>query len=441
MKRALAAIAAVIIVLTSAGCSGNTESSTTPAQTTAATTSKENTAVYSDRFPEWSSIDSSKVIASVPNADSSHFDITFGDFYREYLYYLISYEITDDMSEESKEECENYRRDIITYITFERIFLYEAENTYGCGEKQLTDDDRKTIRENADAVYEAWCGNYYASAAEMLDSQASDDDINKKCEELLKADLAECGLTEEIFYEWEKNDYIQQLLGEKICEGVTATDEETDEMYNEYVAAAKELYETDSSEFEQNALYNSLYAPDGARKTDHILIEFSGETTDAIAEARAVGNDEEAQRLIDGAMEAVSDKINEVSSLIKEGKSFEELMSKYNADGDVSPFTVIPESKLCPQEYVNALFALENAGDISEPVTSDYGCYFVRYCGEAVISDEEIYNSKVDMKEYLIQRNQQQALSDVYMEWLEKYPYEIDYELLKVDPDTTEEAE
>ena len=45
------------------------------------------------------------------------------------------------------------------------------------------------------------------------------------------------------------------------------------------------------------------------------------------------------------------------------------------------------------------------------------------------------------MKEYLIQKNQQQALNDVYMEWLEKYPYNIDYELLKIDPDNEEETE
>ena len=437
MKKAIAAIAAVIIVLTAAGCSGNTES-TTAAETTA-TEGKESMTINSNRFPHWNSIDLNKVVASVENADSSHFDITFGDFYKEYLYYLTSYGITDDMSEKSKEECETYRDDIITYLTFERIFLYEAENTYGCGEKQLTDSDRNTIKENADAVYETWCGNYYSSAAEMLGSEASDEAIDKKCEELLKADLAECGLTEEIFYEWEKNDYIQQLLGEKICEGVTATDEETEEMYNDYVAAAKELYENDKEEFEQNALYNSLYAPEGARKADHILVEFNGETIDAIIEAREAGNDEEAQRLIDEAEKTISDKVSEISALVKEGKSFDDLKSAYNADGEVTPFTVIPDSTLCPAEYTKALFALEKAGDISEPVLSDYGCYFIRYCGEAVISEEEIYNTKVDMKEYLIQRNQQQALNDVYMEWLEKYPYEIDYELLKVTPDTEEE--
>ncbi|MGN0578506.1 MAG: peptidylprolyl isomerase [Ruminiclostridium sp.] len=434
MKKAIAAIAAVIIVLTTAGCSGNSQENTTQG---AAVT--ESPAITSDRFPEWNSIDKNTVVASVEGADSSHFDITFGDFYREYLYYLISYGITDDMSEESKEECETYRDDIITYLTFERIFLYEAENTYGCGEKQLTEEDLKTIKDNADAVYETWCGNYYSSAAEMLGSEASDDEITKKCEELLKADLAECGLSEEIFYEWEKNDYIQQLLGEKICEGVTATDEETEAMYSDYVAAAKELYESDKAAFEQSALYNSLYAPEGARKADHILVEFSGETIDAILEARDAGNDEEAQRLIDEAKNTVSDKVEEISALIKEGKSFDDLNSTYNADGEVTPFTVIPDSTLCPEEYTKALFALENAGDISEPVVSDYGFYFIRYCGEAVITEEEIYNTKIDMKEYLIQKNQQQALSDVYMEWLEKYPYEIDYELLKITPGTEEE--
>ncbi len=439
MKKALAVIAAAIIVLTTAGCSGKTEENTAPGGANTATTEKGTAEINSNRFPEWNSIDRNKVVASVDGADSSHFDITFGDFYREYLYYLVSYGITDDMSEESKEECETYRDDIITYLTFERIFLYEAENTYGCGEKQLTEEDLKTIRDNADAVYETWCGNYYSSAAEMLGTEASDEAIDKKCEELLKADLAECGLTEEIFYEWEKNDYIQQLLGEKICEGVTATDEETDEMYNEYVAAAKELYESDKAEFEQSALYNSLYAPEGARKADHILVEFSGETIDAILEARDAGNDEEAQKLIDEANNTVSDKVQEISALIKEGKSFDDLKSAYNADGEVTPFTVIPDSTLCPVEYTKALYALENAGDISEPVVSDYGFYFIRYCGEAVITEEEIYNTKIDMKEYLIQRNQQQALNDVYMEWLEKYPYDIDYELLKIDPDNEEE--
>ena len=79
-------------------------------------------------FAAWAGIDNSKIIASVDEPEHiPFFDITFGDFIGEYMYYLINYGIEDDMSEDFAESCEAYRVNIINYLTFEKMYLYTAE--------------------------------------------------------------------------------------------------------------------------------------------------------------------------------------------------------------------------------------------------------------------------------------------------------------------------
>ena len=47
------------------------------------------------------------------------------------MYYLVLNRIEDDMSDENKAVCESYRDSMITYMTFERMYLYTAEKEYG----------------------------------------------------------------------------------------------------------------------------------------------------------------------------------------------------------------------------------------------------------------------------------------------------------------------
>ena len=108
MKKKLSALlASVLLIATLSGC-GNTNDNKTG--DTVAGVSDSNS------YATWNGIDRNKVVAHIEGQDSEKFDVTFGEFYSEYLYYLLSYNISDDMNATYKDQCESFREEIITYL-------------------------------------------------------------------------------------------------------------------------------------------------------------------------------------------------------------------------------------------------------------------------------------------------------------------------------------
>ncbi|MFT4523966.1 MAG: peptidyl-prolyl cis-trans isomerase SurA [Bacteroidia bacterium] len=74
-------------------------------------------------------------------------------------------------------------------------------------------------------------------------------------------------------------------------------------------------------------------------------------------------------------------KIDEVAALLKEGKEFAKLAAKYSDDkGSAEKGGVLPwfgTGRMVP-EFETAAFALENDGDITEPVKSSYGWHIIQ---------------------------------------------------------------
>ena len=433
-KRIISLLVVSAMLLTAAGCKKEDETQTS--QTTAQTGI---TPVNGDSFETWKDIDRNKVIAYVEGADPEKFDITFGEFYSEYLYYLLSYNINDDMSAKYKEACESYREDIITYITFEHIFLEVAEEM-GCGISSLTEEEKATIQNNIDATVNSFISNYNSAASAELGEDATQDDILNRSTELLLADLERAELTMDIFEKWETNSFIQEKLAAELTKDVTVTDEEVDKMFEEYVAMAKDAYENDRTAYETNQTYTWIYKPEGTRLADQILISFSDETRTAINEARQAGKADEAERIRKEAYDAVmQEKVNDIIALIEGGTDFNSLQETYNEDGSNDAYSVIKDSALYVSEFTDAVFSIEEVGGIAEPAISDYGVHIIMYAGDAVVTEEDLTEIKASMKDYIVYNKGNEIQEAAYDEWLERYPYTIDYDLLKVTVDVTPE--
>ena len=56
------------------------------------------------------------------------------------------------------------------------------------------------------------------------------------------------------------------------------------------------------------------------------------------------------------------------------------------------------------------------------------------YSDDAAVLDEDVQSIRKNMEEYLKSYAENAAQSEAYSKWLEKYPYTIEYELLKIDP-------
>ncbi len=437
MKRKIsAALAAAVLVLSIAGC----KEDSAPESTTADTANGSTTAVIDgDSFATWKDIDRNKVIAYVEGEDSAKFDVTFGEFYSEYLYYLISYNIDDDMSAKYKESCETYREDIITYLTFERVFLQIAEEM-GCGISSLTEEEKAEIQENVRLTTENFTANYNTAAAEEVGEGATQDDILNRATEMLVADLARAELTTAIFDKWETNSYIQEKLAEQLNKDITVTEDEVNAMFEEYVAMAKEAYETDKVSYESNSTFTWIYKPEGTRLADQILIAFDEETQTAIDNARTSGNPDEAERIRKEAYnDEMKEKVNDIIALIEGGTDFNALQETYNEDSSNEAYSVIKDSELYVSEFTDAVFSIEEVGDIAEPAISDFGVHIIMYAGDAVVTDEDLAEIKTSMESFLFEQKASEIQQTAYEEWFERYPYTIDYDLIKVTKDATEE--
>lgn len=436
-KKIISAILSAAMIISLAGCK---ESEDKDAETTTQINAADesNGLVNGNSYATWKDIDRNKVIAYVEGADPEKFNVTFGDFYSEYLYYLISYNIPDDMNAKYKETCETYREDIITYVTFEHIFLEIAEEM-GCGKSSLTDEDKAAIQQSVDTTINNFLSNYKDGAVSELGEGATDEEITNRAKELLSADLARAELTMDIFEKWETNSYIQEKLAAILSKDVTVSEAEVDEMFAEYVAMAKEAYETDKASYETNQTFTWIYKPEGTRLADQILIAFDEETRTKISEARQAGQADEADRIRNEAYnDEMKEKVNNILSLIENGSDFNELQETYNEDGTNDAYDVVEGSVLYVSEFTDAVFSVENEGDVAEPAVSDYGVHIIMYAGDAVVTEEDLTEIRASMKDYLFAQKESAVQEEAYGEWMERFPYTIDYDLIKVTPNVTE---
>lgn len=390
-------------------------------------------------FEMWKDIDLNSVVASVEG--KSDMDITFADFYNEYRYYLVSNGIADDFAEEQLETCETLRSSIITYLEYEKIFLAVAEEK-GIGVSALTDDEKAEIRATADETIANICTQYYSKVIAKLGEDATTAEIEAAEKEMLDEALSKCGLTSEIFYTWEMNSFVQEKLFNSLTENIEITDEQVSEMFDEYVEYAKEAYADSPYTYESNSAYTSVYIPEGTRTVSQILLLFDEDTRSAINTARSDGDDEEADRLRDEAYRDadLQQRTADLKKLIESGNDFTELQETYNEDSSNLPYRVVVGSEQYVSEFTEAVFSIDEIGGISEPTLTDYGIHFIRYDGEAELTDEEITEITESMRSYLADAESANVQNSAYAEWLERYPYTTDYETLRIEnPDENSE--
>lgn len=366
-------------------------------------------------FEAWKDIDREKIIAYVDGTDDPEFfNITFGEFFSEYMYYLMSYQISDDMSEDNKSACESYRDNIITYLTFERQYLYAGKAMYEISEDTLTDEQKNEIKLSSDAVKNDWASNFYTSCKAELGDNASEEEISAMCDEVLRAILQKCGLPDDTFYSWEKNRYLEELVIAEIVKDVTVTDDEVQEMLGELIEEAKDNVLNDTETYEQNIIYQYVYIPDGTRNARHIFLPY----------------------VVSSDKDKVKQEADVIAARIAEGESFDNICAEKDDEG-TKTHIVLKNTASVPKEYTDALYSLSKPGDISDAVTTDSGVYFIQYESDAQISDDDVESVKAYIRSDLENNAETNAQNKEYSRWLDEYGYTIDYETLKLDKDTS----
>ena len=283
------------------------------------------------------------------------------------------------------------------------------------GLDQLDEETLNGLKETGTSNFEA----YVTSVSEsMLESGYSEDTVRDEAVKYLE----QMGYTQEALTDDLVANYVSEQLYKHVTADVTVSEEDVQATYDELVAKDQETYAQDSSFTNAfNSETNILWYPEGYRTVKHVLVKFddaqstrytdlSKLVSDLTAELDAVKNPSEdadaeteprteeeinadltaAQADLDALYAELLPKAQEVIDKFNDGTSFDELIDAYNEDPGMNDATIrakgyaLTEGSSYDPAFLAAALALENVGDISEPVNSSFGVHVIYYNSDIV---------------------------------------------------------
>ena len=293
---------------------------------------------------------------------------------------------------------------------------------------------------------------YYGVTAETTEEERATILLN------VLAELESMGYTEEGYLA----DAIQYAEYDKLyaylSQDAAVEDQAVIDYYNSLVEADKAVYENDAAAYEQVQQMNQLYAaygmadyvtevyykPAGYRLVTHILlsadeallteyadlqaayeeqqntIEEGGEVTGDVITAEAVEN----ARL--AILANVQPTVDEINQKLADGATFAELIPQYTTDPGMMDEASIAKGYEVHMDSVNWVipfrdqaFTVNNIGDVTAPVVTDYGVHILQYVADVPAGGVELTaEMHADFKASLLAAAQDEAYYAALETWV-----------------------
>ena len=370
-----------------------TEATTMPVVTEAPTT--ETTAEPAAETEAQASEGEAEVVALEDGVLASAYDgavtVTLSEVQEEYDQQLAAYiayytQYGYTMDEYDQEFQANVAQETVQMKLSQAIVRHYAEqNGYVLTaekEEELT-AQVQTALDNLREYYESYL-SYYGYTGDEL-AQA------------VEEEMANSGYTEEALTESAYLKDILDFIYEKATADISVTEEEVKEAFDAKIASQKESY-ADIDSFINDYVSDSeiLYTPENVRLMECIYIaKVDGEATEEEA-TREEATSDEAANIAELSGYA---KAKAVVAAIRGGEDFEEAMKAYNEDSSTEEqmmrgYPVAAESQLYGEEFSAGAMALENVGDVSDIITTDYGYFILRYAKDLTAGEADFESRK-----------------------------------------------
>ena len=265
----------------------------------------------------------------------------------------------------------------------------------------------------------------------------------------------------EDFEQAAKDSKAVEKLQQYMIQDVTVSDEEVQAEYGARVEAAKTEYETNPDAYgvSRNNGSTLYYAPAGYRMVKHILIPFdtadqaaATEKQTALTAAQTALTDAQAalenaaedadkdalQSAVTEAEQAVADaqaaydeaaattkanakaKADEVYALAAaEGADFDALVTEYSTDSMPAEGYAIREGFASfVTEFTEGAMALQNVGDVSEPVESTYGYHIIQYASDVEEGAVALEDVQSVISSSLLSQKQNETSAATLAQWV-----------------------
>ena len=351
-------------------------------------------------------------------------------------------------------------------VIAEKLLMQKAVEL---GLSVLSEEEIASAETAAKTDWAAAIDSYLAYYYPDLTAESPAEDIEKaetEAEEYYKNNGYDPDMMVEEYKKYMVLDKVQQSM----IQDVAVTDADVEALYQQLVAADKELYEGDvyayvayNSQVDMMEMYAAMYGmpndmdyawykPEGFRAVRHILLPVDEELMNTYTDLQArfeeqqAAEGEEAEAADPATLEApvteeqvseakaaifasVADKIEEINQKVAEGVDFDELITTYGVNADGTPsdpgMTSNPYYEVCAAsdsvyvaEFVDASMSIEEVGGISAPYLSSFGIHIVKYV-------DDIPGGPVEMTDYQREAKRAELLAekqnDVYAAALDKW--------------------
>jgi len=282
----------------------------------------------------------------------------------------------------------------------------------GCYEFSL--EDRKELDEDIADALDTYVNMYTADLVlDPVNAELSEEELKALALENIDTYLTDFNVgfkKQDVIDDYETSK-AQEVLYDLTTASVTVTEDELKTWYEFLVENAKTSYESGYASFESDASSTDTlyYVPENVRMGQHILITLPEDMALEVQELQAAGEIDLAKIKLDEALRAIEGAANEAYDRAVAGEDFVLLMQELGEDPGMTTYeyyTVMYPSQNYVAEFAEGLFALENVGDISEPVATAFGYHIIKYYGDMesgpVSYDEihdDLYNSQLEEKQ------------------------------------------
>lgn len=311
------------------------------------------------------------------------------------------------------------------------------------GLTEMTEEETAAINEAAETEYQDYLqqiADYY-----LTDSLLEGDALMAEAEKyMLENNLG----TKEAIIDSVTNEKVMEKLRAYAIKDVAVTEEDIVAAYESKVQEAKDNYAANLPGYGStvNNGGNPYYTPAGYRFVKHVLVQFTEEDTTAITEAQTALADAQLA-LADAAEDADKDALNaavaaaeaavtaatetakaniqeKVDSIYAaataEGADFSALVAEYNEDPGMpeTGYAICEGFTDFVQSFTDAAMALENVGDVSQPVESSYGFHILQYSADIAEGAVALESVRDALQEELLTAKQDEAYTAAVETWV-----------------------
>ena len=244
--------------------------------------------------------------------------------------------------------------------------------------------------------------------------------------------LAQYNLTRETFIEY----FIQNIALENakadLLKDDVPSDEEVNAQYQNTLEADKEAIGNDLSAYDTylTSYQSSYYIPEGIRYVRHILIPLDDELASEIRTTRSNDGDEAADELRTESLKTIEEKANDVLTKLQNAEiTFTDAIEEYGEDPGMESnpdgYEVYDGCTMYVQEFTDSAMELENIGDITGLVATDYGYHIIEYTSDRTPGPVPFESVRQDIYDSLLPTIQDEAWKAMLDQWIAEAQYTV----------------